>query len=494
MKNLYRKIPKVDLMLEMPGIQKLVGIFGKKTVTESVRKETELLRGFLKESEQMLRQMSVSAEEKEEKEQELTAQFEEKLADFENAVEKQLVKEDRIGFCRVLNATGTILHTNLGRSPISREHAEKIADLVSGYSNLEYDLEAGCRGERYSHFEKLICQVTGAESAMAVNNNAGAVLLTLSALGCGKEVIVSRGEQIEIGGKFRVPDVIRQGGAILCEVGTTNKTHLSDYEEAINENTGILLKVHTSNYRIVGFSDSVSTHDLAELGKRKQIPVVEDLGSGILIDLRRYGIANEPTVQETIAAGADVVCFSGDKLLGGPQAGIIVGKKEYIDRIKKHPLTRALRIDKFTAAALELVWKEYYLCNPVQLMEKIPVLKMFASTEVEQRKRAEKIVSAWRADAGDMYELQIRPMEAQMGGGTLPTYQFKGAGIVILPRDENALTAEQLEETFRRLPVPIIGRIQNGCFELHMQTVFDEDLPLFIEEGKTCLSRENGFV
>lgn len=466
--ELYRRIPKVDVVLELPEIRELTAEFGKRAVTECIREEIDRVRGILKQGEQ-------------------TA-FENELEQLPAVVCARLREKEMTGFRRVINATGTILHTNLGRAPIAKDHAQKIAELVSGYSNLEYNLEEGHRGERYSHFERLICQVTGAESAMAVNNNAGAVLLTLSALACGKEVIVSRGEQIEIGGKFRVPDVIRQGGAALCEVGTTNKTHLSDYEEAISDRTGLLLKVHTSNYRIVGFSESVSTRELAELGEEMGVPFVEDLGSGIMVDLRKYGISHEPTVQEVLEAGADVVCFSGDKLLGGPQAGIIAGKKKYIDRIKKHPLTRALRIDKFTAASLELIWREYYRCSPSQLMERIPVLKMFASTEKEQELRAEKIACAWKDAAENRYEITVQPMQAQMGGGTLPMHQFDGAGVVISPCKKGSLTTEQLEEHFRKLPMPVVGRIQDGQFQLHMQTVFDEEIPILIEEGLQVLS------
>lgn len=473
MKELYRRIPKVDVLLEMPQVQSLIGEFGKKAITECIRKETDRVRGLVKDGN--------------------TELFEQELEKLPDRICDSLRGQEMTGFRRVINATGTILHTNLGRAPIAREHAEKIAELVSGYSNLEYNLEEGHRGERYSHFERLICQVTGAESAMAVNNNAGAVLLTLSAMACGKEVIVSRGEQIEIGGKFRVPDVIRQGGAELCEVGTTNKTHLSDYEEAICENTGLLLKVHTSNYRIVGFSESVSTKELAELSVKRGVPFVEDLGSGILVDLRRYGISHEPTVQEVLAAGADVVCFSGDKLLGGPQAGIIAGKKQYIDQIKKHPLTRALRIDKFTAASLELVWREYYRCSPAQLMERIPVLKMFANTREEQMVRAQKLANAWAEAAKGRYQIDVCPLEAQMGGGTLPLHQFDGAGVTIVPcpgtkAEDGILTTEGLEKAFRSLNRPVIGRLQDGQFQLHMQTVFDEEIPLLIEEGLQVLS------
>lgn len=478
MKEWYRKIPKVDVLLHMPQVQELVMEYGRKSVMECIHQETERIRELLRQKELHLQEESVKAE------------LEQELELLPKAICDRVEERERLDFRRVINATGTILHTNLGRAPIAKEHAGKIAELVSGYSNLEYQLEEGHRGERYSHFEHLICRITGAESAMAVNNNAGAVLLILSALACGKEVIVSRGEQIEIGGKFRIPEVIRQGGADLCEVGTTNKTHLSDYEEAICENTGVLLKVHTSNYRVVGFSESVSTRELAELGARRGIPFVEDLGSGIMIDLQRYGITGEPTVKEVLEAGADVVCFSGDKLLGGPQAGIIAGKKVYLDQIRKHPLTRALRIDKFTAASLELIWREYDRCSPAQLLERIPVLKMFASTEAEQAARAQKLVQIWKEQAEGRYFITVEPMKAQMGGGTLPLHQFDGAGVVIVPCGKGSLTTEELEEQFRLLPHPIIGRIQEKQFQLHMQTVFEEEIPLLIEEGLQVLMKK----
>ena len=481
MKELYRRIPKADALLHMPQIQELVVEYGKKSVMEWIRQETDRIR-------HLLRQWELDGADEAAADSQLYSQrLEKELELLPDVICRRVREQEQTDFRRVVNATGTILHTNLGRAPIAKEHAEKLVELVSGYSNLEYNLEEGCRGERYAHFEHLICRITGAQSAMAVNNNAGAVLLVLSALACGKEVVVSRGEQIEIGGKFRIPDVIRQGGAHLCEVGTTNKTHISDYEEAIGDETGLLLKVHTSNYRVVGFSDSVSTRELVQLGARRGIPVVEDLGSGILVDLHRYGISGEPTVQEVLSAGADVVCFSGDKLLGGPQAGIIAGKKVYIDRIKKHPLTRALRIDKFTAASLELIWREYAGCSHKQLMERIPVLKMFASTADEQAQRAQKLVHAWKDQTEGRYQITARPMEAQMGGGTLPLHQFHGFGVVIAPCGKNSLTTEELEARFRTLPHPVIGRIQEKQFQLHMQTVFEEEIPVLIEAGRQVL-------
>ena len=371
---LYRSIPKVDILLADEGIKVLIETYSRESVMEAIHSEMEKLRAF------------IGVCEEEEKAKQQIALLNENIAKAVSAMHTPNMK-------KVINGTGTILHTNLGRAPISFGHMMRAAEIVSGYSNLEYNLEAGRRGERYSHFEKLLCKLTGAEAAMAVNNNASSVLLILSSLAKGGEVIVSRGELIEIGGKFRIPDVMEQSGANLVEVGTTNKTHYEDYEEAITEETKALLKVHTSNYRIVGFTESVGIDELVPIAKEHGIPVVEDLGSGVLINLEKYGLTHEPTVQESIAHGADVVCFSGDKLLGGPQAGIIIGKKKYIDMMKKNQLTRALRIDKFTAAALEMVLMEYL--SEETAVQNIPVLRMIAMPLDEIEKEALK---AWNVD------------------------------------------------------------------------------------------------
>lgn len=293
---LYRSIPKVDILLENEDVKALIEKYNRDTVMESIHVEMDKLRKYIGQCDD---------EEKAKKQIELLVPH----------IEMTVTAMHTPNMRMVINATGTVLHTNLGRAPIGQKHMERVAQIATGYSNLEYNLEAGKRGERYSHFEKLLCKITGAEAAMAVNNNAAAVMLILSSIAKGGEVVVSRGELVEIGGKFRVPDVMEQSGATLVEVGTTNKTHFSDYEEAITEETKALLKVHTSNYRIVGFTDSVAIDELVPLAKKYDIPVMEDLGSGVLIDLSKYGITYEPTVQESIAKGADVVCFSGDKLL-----------------------------------------------------------------------------------------------------------------------------------------------------------------------------------
>ena len=384
----------------------------------------------------------------------------------------------------VMNGTGTILHTNLGRAPISPEHMKRVAAIATGYSNLEYNLEAGRRGERYSHFEELLCKITGAEAAMAVNNNAASVMLILSSLAKGGEVIVSRGELVEIGGKFRIPDVMEQSGASLVEVGTTNKTHYDDYEDAITEETKALLKVHTSNYRIVGFTDTVGIDELIPLAKEHDLPVVEDLGSGVLIDLERYGLTHEPTVQESIAKGADVVCFSGDKLLGGPQAGIIIGKKKYIDMMKKNQLTRALRIDKFTAAALELVLQEYL--SEEQAVQHIPVLRMITEPLDEVARRARSLARTIRS-TDIPAKVDVVSCESQIGGGSLPMERIPSMAVAIRPKHESVAA---LEDQMRHLTVPMIPRTVNDTIMLDVRTVETEDFKLIAAELQELLGQE----
>ena len=457
--KLYRSIPKVDILLADEEIQELIDTYSRETVMEAIHLETDALRNFIRTCE------------REEEALRRTSRLKKNIADRVKAINTPNMK-------KVINGTGTVLHTNLGRAPISAEHMKKAADLVSGYSNLEYNLEEGKRGERYSHFEKLLCRLTGAEAAMAVNNNAAAVMLILSSLAKGGEVVVSRGELVEIGGKFRIPDVMEQSGASLVEVGTTNKTHLSDYEEAVSEETKALLKVHTSNYRIVGFTESVEIDELIPLAREKEIPVIEDLGSGVLIDLGKYGITYEPTVQSSIEKGADVVCFSGDKLLGGPQAGIIVGRKKYIDRMKKNQLTRALRIDKFTAAALELVLHEYL--SEEKAVRNIPVLHMITMP-------AEEVKRSASAFARKLKRLQLParisvvPCQSQIGGGSLPLERLESWGVSIYPE---MITVPELEERMRYLPVPIIPRVVNDTILLDMRTVAAGDAELAARELK----------
>jgi len=445
----YRKIPKVDSILENEKIKRLLEKTSRELVLDCVREATEDLRKLIND--------------KPDNEDEINHEI-------NNLIGKIALMVDRLtnyNMKKVINATGTILHTNLGRAPISKEAAERARNIVTGYSNLEFDLEQGKRGSRYSHFEKIIAKITGAEAALAVNNNAAAVLLILSAIAKDKEVIVSRGELVEIGGSFRVPDVMKQSGGILVEVGTTNKTHLHDYEERITPDTAALLKVHTSNYKIVGFTESVSIEELSALGKKFNIPVIEDIGSGVLTDLSSYGLTYEPTVQNSIKAGIDIICFSGDKLLGGPQAGIIAGKKYYIDKIKKHPLNRALRIDKFTAAVLESVFHEYL--EEEKAMENIPVLKMI-NMNIEDIKQSAEKLSKKLKDFSEFLDIGIDECLSQIGGGALPLERMKSYAVSLKPK---TMTCTSFERELRNIDVPVIGRVLNDTFYIDLRTVLE---------------------
>lgn len=447
---LYRNIPKVDVLLEDTVIQNLIANYSRDTVMDAIRQELDKLRAFIGTCEDEESAKS-------------------RIGQLTENIERAVAAMHRPNMRPVINATGTILHTNLGRAPIACHHIQHVMAVAQGYSNLEYNLEAGARGERYSHFEALLCRLTGAEAAMAVNNNAAAVMLILSSIAKGGEVIVSRGELVEIGGKFRIPDVMEQSGASLVEVGTTNKTHFSDYEEAVTEDTKAFLKVHTSNYRIVGFTDTVKMEELIPLKEKYDIPVIEDLGSGVLIDLSKYGLIYEPTVQDSIKNGADVVCFSGDKLLGGPQAGIIIGKKKYIDKMKKNQLTRALRIDKFTAAALEVVLQEYL--SEEKAIAQIPTLRMITKPVEEVEKAAKKLARLLRAE-GFPAQIEVERCESQIGGGSLPLERIPSMAVTIRPKK---ITTAQLEERMRFLPLPVVPRVFDDKIVMDVRTM-DENL------------------
>ena len=374
---------------------------------------------------------------------------------------------------RVINGTGVVLHTNLGRSCLSARASAAVAEVARHYSTLEYDVDSGSRGSRHDHIDGLLASVTGAEAAMVVNNNAAAVLLILSAMGKGGEVITSRGELVEIGGSFRIPDIMTQCGCTLREVGTTNKTHLFDYENAIGEETRALLRVHTSNYRIVGFSERPPLEELVELGKRSGLPVIEDLGSGSLVDLTAFGIHDEPTVQQSVRAGVDVISFSGDKLLGGPQAGLILGKRTYIEKLKKHPLARALRVDKMTIAALRETLYAYR--DPEWAKKNIPVLRMLGQSGQELHARAERLRLALEGFGGAAQVVETR---GQVGGGSCPTQTMGSWAVAIEPGE---MTVDQLAEKLRRAPVPIIGRISQGQYLLDARTLGDDDISFVAE-------------
>ncbi|GMG97233.1 L-seryl-tRNA(Sec) selenium transferase [Tepidimicrobium xylanilyticum] len=455
-KNLFKLIPKVDEILENKNIKKLIEAMPRKIVVDSIREEIDLLRQSIKEK---------SLEED---------QIINRIDNLIKLVEIRAKKKNSFKLRRVINGTGVVIHTNIGRSLISEEVMENVKEIAINYSNLEYDLERGERGERYSHLRDIIVEITGAEDAMVVNNNAAAVLLVLSSLAKGKEVIVSRGELIEIGGSFRIPDVMEQSGAILKSVGTTNKTHMWDYENAINEETGALLKVHTSNYRILGFTSSVSAEELYALKIKYNLPLIEDLGSGVLIDLTKFGLEYEPTVQDSIKNGVDIVTFSGDKLLGGPQAGIIVGKKEYIDIMKKNPLTRAFRVDKFTLSALEATLKLYL--DESTVVEKIPTLKMLSMSLDELEKKASRLYNSIVENVDySNYNIEIVDNYSEVGGGSLPLERIPTKCIMVSLRENSII---DLEKALREYEIPIITRVYKDHLFIDLRTVRDEELDI----------------
>ena len=382
----------------------------------------------------------------------------------------------------VINATGVIVHTNLGRSILSESAVKNIEAVAKGYSNLEYDIEKGERGKRYHHIEKLLCRLTGAEAGFVVNNNAAAVLIALNTIAQNKEVIVSRGELVEIGGSFRIPEVMERSNAKLREVGATNKTHLKDYEKAVNDNTALLLKVHTSNYKIVGFAKEVSVSELVGLGRKKNLPVMFDLGSGCLIDLRKYGIEGEPTVSDAVDAGADIITFSGDKLLGGPQAGLIVGKKKYVDMIANNPLSRAIRIDKLTLAGLEATLMEYL--DEEKAVKEIPTLNMLCQPLSEIEKKAEYIADGLKTTSS-RFEVSVIDETSQSGGGALPLTNLPTKVVAILPK---GLSATAFEEMLRKNNPPIISRIKEGRILLDPRTIQKDELDTVINSIRDIAS------
>ncbi|WLE95172.1 MAG: L-seryl-tRNA(Sec) selenium transferase [Candidatus Electrothrix communis] len=385
-------------------------------------------------------------------------------------------------FRRVINGTGVIIHTNLGRSVLPGDVLSQLSETSGNYSNLEFDLATGERGSRYSLVEELLCELTGAEAALVVNNNAAAVLIALDTLAREKEAIVSRGQLVEIGGSFRIPDVMTRSGAKLVEVGATNRTHLKDYRNAITPDTGLLLKVHTSNYCIIGFTSEVSNKELVSLGKKHQIPVMEDLGSGCLVDLSPYGLKKEPTVQEVVASGMDVVTFSGDKLLGGPQAGIILGSKELVERIKRNPMNRALRIDKFTLSALESTLRLYR--EPQTVFERIPTLNIISTPIEIVQNKAEQLAEVLQKNISTCCTIQIEKVMSRVGGGALPEQNLPSRAVILQPL---FLKINRLEQKLRKLDIPIIGRVENDRLLLDMRTVRSDELHLIAKGLRQAL-------
>lgn len=385
-------------------------------------------------------------------------------------IEKRLQKLSSFSLRPVINATGVVIHTNLGRSILSSRVLENIRQVSAHYSTLEYDIEQGRRGKRYVHVKRILREVTGAEDALVVNNNASAVLLCLSTFAKGGEVIVSRGELVEIGGSYRMPDVMAASGALSREVGTTNKTHLYDYENAITEQTSLILKIHKSNYRIVGFTEEVPIEELVTLGHARNIPVIFDLGSGCLVDLRPYGIHDEPSVKEIVKSGVDLTTFSGDKLLGGPQGGVIVGKKEYIDRIQKNPITRAVRIDKLTLAGFEATLMEY--ADEEKAMKNIPTLRMLTQSPDELKKRAQSIARRLKKHLKKA-DIQVIPDSSRAGGGSLPEEELPTYAVSIKTGD---ISVNEFEERARKGNPPIIARIKENALILDARTIQQEQI------------------
>ena len=449
-KELFRKLPKVDILLQNEVIEGLCEEYGRGFVVECIRAELDHARAL------------IAAE---------VSEAESYLNDFVKNVEKCVKLESEYPLRKVINATGIILHTNLGRAPLGKVHLDAISQAICGYSNLEYDLETGKRGKRFTHYADLISKIAGTEGAIAVNNNAASLTLIFGALSKGKEVIVSRGEAIEIGGKFRIPEVIEQSGAILKEVGTTNKTRISDYEDAINENTGALLKVHTSNYKVIGFTEEVTLEQLVELGEKYNLPVIMDVGSGVLVDLEKYGLAHEPTVQEQVKKGADLVCLSGDKLLGGPQAGIIVGRRDTIQKLEHYPLMRAIRLDKCAIAALSATFREYM--DEARAVKNIPVLHMIARPLSELKAQAEELKAGLFECAA--VQIQVEESESMVGGGSLPGETLASYAVTI---QSDKMSCETLMEKMRAYEIPVIGHIKEDKVWLDMRTVMPEDVEI----------------
>ena len=454
---LLRKLPGVDYLLDLVNRQAFVENTPHSVVVDSIRRVIDSRRKQILANNPAIGHESVT-----------DAQM---IAAVKRSVQQAMTPNLR----RTINATGIVVHTNLGRSLLAPQVIDHLVTIAGRYSNLEYDLVAGRRGSRYSNIESLICEISGAEAALAVNNNAGAVLLSLDTLARDKEVIVSRGELMEIGGSFRVPDVMAKSGGILKEVGTTNRTHLRDYTNAIGPQTGLLLKVHTSNYSVVGFTAEVSLPQLVNLGAEHQLPVMEDLGSGTFIDFSKYGLQKEPTVQESVKAGTDVITFSGDKLLGGPQAGIIVGKKKIIDAIKNNPMTRALRIDKLTLTALEGTLRLYR--EEEKATRLIPTLRMIMLPLAEIQNRARGLADRLKQIGGPRLHIQLLKRASKTGGGALPLMELPS---LCLGLQVDGLSPNTLEKMMRTNEPPIIGRIEDDMFVMDPRTIQQDEYPVIV--------------
>lgn len=464
--NLLKMLPGIDYILELSKTEPAFTGIPRSVLILSIRKVVGKLRSEILDIKKLPAEKDLS-----------DSLIMEKI---KFAVNKSMSPN----LMQVVNATGVVIHTNLGRSVLSADIIKNIGLVAGNYSNLEFNLDKGERGLRYESIEEILCELSGAESAMAVNNNAAAVLLCLDTIAKSKTVIVSRGELVEIGGSFRIPDIIAKSGAILKEVGTTNRTRVKDYEKAIESDTGLLLKVHTSNFSVVGFTESVNLKELILLGSKYNIPVMEDLGSGTFVDFSMYGLAKEPTVQESVSAGADIVTFSGDKLLGGPQAGIIVGKKDIIDVIKKNPLTRALRIDKLTLAALESTLRLHR--DPEKAVKLIPTLSMLTTPVNLIKKRAAKLMKLFSGINKSALLVKPVDMDSKAGGGSLPLVNLPSKCIAIKIA---GISVNSIEKNMRNNTPPIIGRIEDDNFIIDLRTVKEDELVIIKDAVAAILNR-----
>ena len=450
MSNLFRKLPKLDIIMKDEKLEKYRDELNYNTFYNLVKDVIDSYREDIKNG---------------------------KIGDFEkeDIIRDILEKAKFAGnnkLKKVINGSGVIIHTNLGRSVLNKKVAEKMAEVAENYNNLEYNLETGKRGNRNSHVEELICKITGAEGALVVNNNAAAVIICLNEFARGKNSIVSRGELVEIGGSFRIPDIMELSGSKLKEVGTTNKTNSLDYERAIDEETALILKVHRSNFKITGFTDEVDNREIARIGKEREVLTMEDLGSGVLVDFSKYGVVKEPTVQESIASGIDIVTISGDKLLGGPQCGIILASEENINRLKKNQYLRAFRVDKLVLSALENTLK-FYL-DEREAVREIPTLRMITEKSSEVLKRAEKLQEMLKLEN---ISTEIIETRAKIGGGSMPEETVPSYALVFIG------DAVKLEKYFRIGDINIIGRIADDSFILDMKTIRDEDMEIIVEKA-----------
>ncbi len=453
--NLLRQLPAIENLLNTQEMLDLQAAYARPLVTETLRAVVADVRSDILSGDR--------------------TQLPEQAEYAERALQK-IVEKIGARMRPVVNATGTVTHTNLGRSLLSTAACEAIQQAAQNYVNLEYDTTTGKRGHRDRITEPLLQQLTGCEASTVVNNNAAAVLLALQTMARGKEVIVSRGELIEIGGAFRIPDVMAASGAILREVGTTNRTHLRDYAEAINENTGLLLKVHPSNYKILGFTSTPTMEELTELGAQRGVPTMEDLGSGALIDMTAYGLPHEPLVGERIASGVDVVTFSGDKLLGGPQAGIVVGRAEWIEKMRKNPMMRALRVDKLIIAGLSATLQRYLIGGPITAQ--FPMLNRYTRSIETLHTLATELKTQLHNLFGEKVDIQVSETYGQIGSGALPVETLPSVALVLETSD---ISAEMLAAHFRSAAIPVIGRIKNDLFWLDLRTVYEREQAWIVE-------------